>query len=183
MFETLGFQVLFLKYISQLLILLGDDDLEIIEVKPAPNSLLNRKKMMPSAAMGGPGNAQAQALAQARAQLDMLANRGGANNRLLTDSMLNGMMGLSSQSLLGNPFSSSSLAGLGGDQSLLGLHAATAGLFNGTTTAGQLDILQKCKIFKFCPPHSSIFVSNLPNKHFSREFSISNNMSCCVKLV
>jgi len=139
---------------------IGDDDLEIIEVKPAPNSLLNRKKLMPSAAMGGPGNAQAQALAQARAQLDMLANRGGANNSLLTESMLSGMMGgLSSQSLLGNPFSSSSLAGLGGDQSLLGLHAAAAGLFNGTARAGQLDILQKCKIFKFCPPPLSLFLS------------------------
>ena len=132
--------------------------MEIIEVKPAPNSLLNRKKLMPSSAMGGPGNAQAQALAQARAQLDMLANRGGANNRLLQD--FSGMMGLSSQSLLGNPFSSSSLAGLGGDQSLLGLHAAAAGLLNGTTTAGQLDILQKCKIFEFCPP-LSIFASSL----------------------
>ena len=133
----------------------SDDDLEIIEVKQAPVSLLNKKKYIPqpgigtivgSGGNGGQSLAQAQAFAAARQKLSML----GGNSM---------MAGLSSASLLGNPLSA---VGLGG-QGDFGLHAAAAGLLNGTTTVGQLDILQKCKIFKFCSIHpflSGLFVQS-----------------------
>ena len=107
----------------------GEDDLEIIEVKPAPVSLLTKNKFGPGQ---GQTFAQAQALAAARQKLGLM----GAGS--VAGSMLAG-----SSSLLGNPFTTAS------GQGDFGLHAAAAGLLNGTTSVGQLDILQKCKIFKF----------------------------------
>lgn len=105
----------------------GDDDLEIIEVKPppgsAPGSVLAKNKFAPQ----GLSFAQSQAMLLARQKMGM---PGGG-------SMLAG-----SSSLIGNPFTTAS--GQGG----FGLHAAAAGLLNGTPSVAQLDILQKCKIFK-----------------------------------
>jgi len=105
----------------------GDDDLEIIEVKPPPGSgpAVAKNKFAPGQSQSF---AQAQALMLARQKMGMMGGGG---------SMLPG-----SSSLIGNPFSTAS--GQGG----FGLHAAAAGLLNGTPSVAQLDILQKCKIFK-----------------------------------
>ena len=112
----------------------GEDDLEIIEVKPAPTSLLTKSKFGPGQ---GQSFAQAQALMLARQKL--------------------GLMNAGSSSLLGNPFSTAS------GQGDFGLHAAAAGLLNGTPSVAQLDILQKCKIFKIL--FVSLFLSPLPGLH------------------
>ena len=129
----------------------GDDDLEIIEVKPAPTSMLNKNKIMqrnPAIGSQNLSQAQMQALAAARQKLALMTGAGGSgNNRVMSNSMLNSMMNLSGANLLGNPLSGSNSLGFGlGD---FGLHAAAAGLLGGgTSTAGQLDILQKCKNLK-----------------------------------
>ena len=129
----------------------GDDDLEIIEVKPAPAaSMLNKNKIMQRNLVGSQNlsQAQMQALAAARQKLALMTGAGGSgNNRVMSNSMLNSMMNLSGANLLGNPLSGSNSLGFGlGD---FGLHAAAAGLLGGgTSTAGQLDILQKCKNLK-----------------------------------
>jgi hypothetical protein len=65
-------------------------------------------------------------------------------------SLIGAAGGIMTSSLLGNPFSGS---GLPGD---IRLHSAAAGHVNGTSSGGQLDILQKCKTFSFESSYSPL---------------------------